>query len=135
MFADQHGDKGRNHSGKHKMENERMPVGHFQYNNGRGEWCTSYSCEECHHSCENHHIGFVRCKLNPVSYTHLDVYKRQVCLVMASGGYPGRYDTGFEIRNLDKVKDSIVFFAGAAHKGTHFVTNGGRVLNLSLIHI
>lgn len=56
--------------------------------------------------------------------------EKAVCLVMASGGYPGRYDTGFEIRNLDKVKDSIVFFAGAAHKGTHFVTNGGRVLNL-----
>ncbi len=56
--------------------------------------------------------------------------EKAVCLVMASGGYPGRYETGFEIRNLDKVKNSIVFFAGAAHKGTHYVTNGGRVLNL-----
>lgn len=56
--------------------------------------------------------------------------EKAVCLVLASGGYPGRYDTGYEIRNLDKVKNSLVFFAGAAHKGGQYITNGGRVLNL-----
>lgn len=55
---------------------------------------------------------------------------KAVCLVMASGGYPGNYDIGFEINNLDKVKNSTVLLAGAKYKGDDIVTNGGRVINL-----
>lgn len=56
--------------------------------------------------------------------------KKAVCLVMASGGYPGNIETGFEIRNLDKATNSQVLFAGAGLRGGRVVTTGGRVLNL-----
>ncbi len=56
--------------------------------------------------------------------------QKAVCLVMASGGYPRDFEKGFEIKNLDKVKDSIVLFAGATYEGDKIVTTGGRVVNL-----
>lgn len=56
--------------------------------------------------------------------------KKAVCLVMASGGYPGNIETGFEVRNLDKVKNSQVLFGAAGLRGGRVVTTGGRVLNL-----
>jgi phosphoribosylamine--glycine ligase len=49
-------------------------------------------------------------------------------VVLASGGYPGNYDKGKEIRNLDKVKNSIVFHAGTAEINGKTVSSGGRVL-------
>lgn len=54
------------------------------------------------------------------------------CLVLASGGYPGNYEKGIEINNLDKVADDIiVFHAGTAfNKDNKVVTNGGRVINI-----
>ncbi len=64
---------------------------------------------------------------------HVDLkFKNQkaVCLVMASGGYPRTIETGFEIKGLDKVKNSQVLFAGAAVRNERIVTTGGRVLNL-----
>ena len=56
--------------------------------------------------------------------------KKAVCLVMTSGGYPGKYDTGQEITGLQKVVDSQVLFAGAEQRAGKIYTNGGRVLNL-----
>ena len=56
--------------------------------------------------------------------------QKAVCLVMASGGYPRDFEKGFEIRNLDKIKDSIVLLAGATYEGDKIVTTGGRVVNL-----
>ena len=56
--------------------------------------------------------------------------KKAVCLVLASGGYPRDIKTGLEIKGLDRVKNSQVFFAGATYEGNRIVTNGGRVLNL-----
>lgn len=56
--------------------------------------------------------------------------EKAVCLVMCSGGYPRKFETGFEIRNTEKVKDSKILFAGAKKQGNRIVTNGGRVLNL-----
>ena len=55
-----------------------------------------------------------------------------VCVVAASGGYPGAYETGFPITGADEAReDVIVFHAGAKwlDDGT-LVTNGGRVLNV-----
>jgi len=54
------------------------------------------------------------------------------CVVMASGGYPGRYDTGYKIHGLDNVPDDVkVFHAGTAQSGSGHVTNGGRVLGVT----
>jgi phosphoribosylamine--glycine ligase len=53
-----------------------------------------------------------------------------VGVVMASGGYPGSYKTGFTIRGLDEVdKDLLIFHAGTklGNDGKVY-TNGGRVL-------
>ena len=57
-----------------------------------------------------------------------------VCVVEASGGYPVKYDKGYEITGLDSVKgrdDIIVFHAGTAEKDGKLVTNGGRVLGIT----
>jgi len=54
-----------------------------------------------------------------------------VGVVVASGGYPGRYQTGFPISGLDEVDDDIlVFHAGTALKDGVVVTSGGRVLTV-----
>lgn len=56
------------------------------------------------------------------------------CIVMASGGYPGSYDKGFEISGLDVVPSDItVFHAGTALKGGKYYTNGGRVLGVTAV--
>lgn len=56
-----------------------------------------------------------------------------VCVVMASGGYPGPYQQGIPISGLSSVASteiSMVFHAGTAHKGNEIVTAGGRVLGI-----
>jgi phosphoribosylamine--glycine ligase len=59
----------------------------------------------------------------------LEVDKRSAVTVMAvSGGYPGSYAKGKEIRGLEKIEDSVVFHAGTAKQNDLLVTNGGRVL-------
>ena len=55
--------------------------------------------------------------------------KKAVCLVMCSGGYPRQIETGFTIRNTDKVISQLLF-AGARMKGDQILTDGGRVLSL-----
>lgn len=56
-----------------------------------------------------------------------------VCVVMTSGGYPGKYQNGFEIKGLDEVtdEDTIVFHAGTKNDGGTIVTAGGRVLGVT----
>ena len=56
--------------------------------------------------------------------------EKAVCLVLCSGGYPRNIETGFEIKNIDKVKNSQVLFAGAKRAGNKVITTGGRVLSL-----
>ena len=60
--------------------------------------------------------------------------KRAVCVVLASGGYPGSYEKGKVISGLNDVDDDIVVF----HAGTKFgedgqqiLTSGGRVLGVT----
>ena len=57
-----------------------------------------------------------------------------VCVVVASGGYPGDYEKGKIITGLDEagqLKDVFVFHAGTALKDGDIVTNGGRVLGVT----
>ncbi len=64
----------------------------------------------------------------------LEWYSRaSVCVVMASGGYPGKYDNGMGISGLDFLKDQegiCAFHAGTKLVNGKIVTNGGRVLNI-----
>jgi phosphoribosylamine--glycine ligase len=53
-----------------------------------------------------------------------------VCVILASGGYPGTYPKGFPIKGLDNVEDALVFHAGTAEKDGETVTSGGRVLGV-----
>jgi phosphoribosylamine--glycine ligase len=59
-----------------------------------------------------------------------------VCVVMASGGYPGHYATGYEITGIeeaDKLPDVKVFHAGTASQNGKLVNTGGRVLGVTAI--
>lgn len=49
------------------------------------------------------------------------------CVIMASEGYPEKYEKGFEISFPEKEEDSIIF-AGAKEEGDKLITDGGRVL-------
>ena len=53
--------------------------------------------------------------------------QKAICLVLASGGYPGDYEKGKEITGLDGVD---YLEAGVRHENGRSYTNGGRVLNL-----
>ena len=57
-----------------------------------------------------------------------------VCVVMVAGGYPGAYEKGNVIENLERanaVEDTVVFHAGTALEGGQVVTAGGRVLGIT----
>jgi len=57
-----------------------------------------------------------------------------VCVVCASGGYPGEYEKGKEISGLDeaaKIKEVVVFHAGTKKQDNKILTNGGRVLGVT----
>ena len=56
-----------------------------------------------------------------------------VCVVMASGGYPGSYEKGKEITGLEhvaEIDDVVVFHAGTVREGDRTLTSGGRVLGV-----
>ena len=54
-----------------------------------------------------------------------------VTVMVVAGGYPGSYDKGAVIRNLDAVEGSVVFHAGTRLEGETVLSNGGRVLAVS----
>lgn len=51
-----------------------------------------------------------------------------VCVMLVSGGYPQKYQKGYVIEGLDKVKDSVLFHSGTKMQDGNVVTNGGRVI-------
>lgn len=65
------------------------------------------------------------------------VWKPEACItvVMASGGYPGSYKTGYPINGLDHVigKNAIVFHSGTSIKNEQIMTAGGRVLSVTAL--
>jgi phosphoribosylamine--glycine ligase len=57
-----------------------------------------------------------------------------VCVVMASGGYPGKYETGKAIvglEQIDQMDDVTVFHAGTQLRENRILTSGGRVLGVT----
>jgi phosphoribosylamine--glycine ligase len=57
-----------------------------------------------------------------------------VCVVMASGGYPGAYEAGKKVTGLEdaaKVDGVKVFHAGTSKRDDSFYTSGGRVLGVT----
>lgn len=69
-------------------------------------------------------------RLEDINITWEDGYA--CCVVIASGGYPDKYDTGFEISGLSSVPDDIVVFhAGTKLSDVAILTNGGRILGIT----
>ncbi|HZD58947.1 MAG TPA: phosphoribosylamine--glycine ligase [Anaerolineae bacterium] len=65
-------------------------------------------------------------------------WRADVCttVVLASGGYPGDYTTGFEISGLEEasgMEGITIFHAGTKARDGKIVTSGGRVLNVSAL--
>jgi phosphoribosylamine--glycine ligase len=59
-----------------------------------------------------------------------------VCIVLASGGYPGKFETGKKIEgleNAEKIRGAKVFHAGTKRDGDAILTNGGRVLGVTAV--
>jgi phosphoribosylamine--glycine ligase len=72
-------------------------------------------------------LGKIEMKWSPLA---------SVCVVMASGGYPGNYAKGKVISGLDAANalpHTKVFHAGTARAGEQIVTNGGRVLGVTAL--
>jgi phosphoribosylamine--glycine ligase len=72
-------------------------------------------------------LGRIELKWNPMA---------SVCVVMASGGYPGAYAKGKAISGIEAANalpNTKVFHAGTARAGEQIVTNGGRVLGVTAL--
>jgi phosphoribosylamine--glycine ligase len=53
-------------------------------------------------------------------------------IVAVSGGYPEEYKKGYKITGTEDLKDSLLFHSGTAQLSGDIVTNGGRVLALTV---
>lgn len=59
--------------------------------------------------------------------------KSSVCVILASEGYPVKYEKGKEIHELSNVDNSIVFHSGTKKDKGNIYTNGGRVLGITAL--
>lgn len=57
--------------------------------------------------------------------------KASATVILASGGYPEKYEKGKVISGLKDVRDQLVFHAGTKKSGDDIVTSGGRVLAIT----
>jgi phosphoribosylamine--glycine ligase len=75
---------------------------------------------------------FIASAEGKLSSYDLEVYNEYYCcVVLASEGYPDKYETGKEITGLDKVtEDCMVFHAGTKRVNGKILSSGGRVLNV-----
>lgn len=54
------------------------------------------------------------------------------CVVLASRGYPDKFETGFEIKGLDNLPEGVIaYHAGTKRNGDKIFTSGGRVLGIT----
>ncbi len=66
----------------------------------------------------------------------LDIDPRTaITTVCVAGGYPEDYEKGNVIENLNAVQNVLVFHAGTTNINDNVVTNGGRVLALTALHV
>jgi len=77
-----------------------------------------------------------------VAQGKLDVSSFQIsgryaaCVILASAGYPGSYEKGKEISGIEQLFQSQkadIFMAGAKFDGEKYLTNGGRVLGVTVV--
>ncbi len=76
--------------------------------------------------------GVLNENLNEVTLTFRP--EAAVCVVMASEGYPGKYEKGKTIsglKNFEKTDNVLVFHAGTKRINEQFITDGGRVLGVT----
>jgi len=61
--------------------------------------------------------------------------EKALCVVTASGGYPGAYETGKAITGIKEAEESgaMVFHAGTSNKNGEIVTSGGRVMGITAL--
>lgn len=78
-------------------------------------------------------LASARGDLSRAGQVKLDEERAAVCVVMASGGYPGSYETGRAIEGASCAGDILVFHAGTALVGEQLVTGGGRVLAVTAV--
>ena len=60
--------------------------------------------------------------------------KSAACVILASGGYPVKYQTGYEIHGLDadgQCEGAVVYHAGTKQSDGKYLTAGGRVLGVT----
>jgi phosphoribosylamine--glycine ligase len=58
--------------------------------------------------------------------------KKSICIVLCSKGYPNKFKSNVELKNLNEIKknkNEYIFHAGTVKKNSRFFSNGGRVLN------
>lgn len=80
-------------------------------------------------------LASARGDLSQAGPVKLDEEHAAVCVVMASGGYPGGYETGRPIEGASCAEEVLVFHAGTALEGRQLVTGGGRVLAVTAIDV
>ncbi|MEA3485457.1 MAG: phosphoribosylamine--glycine ligase [Candidatus Aerophobetes bacterium] len=59
-----------------------------------------------------------------------------VCVILSSGGYPGKYEKGKQIKgleNLSRLRNIFPFCAGVGKENGKLVTNGGRVMGVTVL--
>jgi phosphoribosylamine---glycine ligase len=69
-------------------------------------------------------------KLSQISISWME--KTSACVVMASGGYPEDYQTGYAIQGLQD-QEELMFHSGTKALDGEVVTNGGRVLGITAL--
>lgn len=67
-----------------------------------------------------------------VSKTEID-HKTAATIVLCSGGYPGQYQTGYDITGLSDQDKTTIFYGGVKQQNNRYITNGGRVLAITAI--
>jgi len=62
--------------------------------------------------------------------------KKSLCIVLCALGYPENYKNSIPIKNLDNLslkKNEFIFHAGTKIKNKEIISNGGRVLNFTVL--